>query len=127
MVIFETPASAAMASTLARSRPRALKWLCAASTMRRTRSGSRGLPRRGGDSTCFSAWGIGVFMYLTVQYMPLYFVDSQVHYMKPFMALHPTFQVESEIAMSTDQKQQAQRVAIVTGAATGIGEATARA
>ena len=29
--------------------------------------------------------------------------------------------------MSTDQKQQAQRVAIVTGAATGIGEATARA
>ena len=29
--------------------------------------------------------------------------------------------------MPTDQKQQAQLVAIVTGAATGIGEATARA
>jgi len=31
------------------------------------------------------------------------------------------------MAKSTDQKQQAQPVAIITGAATGIGEATARA
>ena len=33
--------------TLARSNRCALKWLCAASTMRRRRSGSRGRPRRG--------------------------------------------------------------------------------
>src|SRR4051812_6860742 len=38
-----------MASTLARSRPCALKCLCAASRMRRPRSGSRGRPR----------WGLG--------------------------------------------------------------------
>src|SRR4051812_32600176 len=49
-VILDTPASAAMASTLARSRPCSLKCLCAASRMRRTRSGSRGRPR----------WGLGV-------------------------------------------------------------------
>lgn len=35
--------------------------------------------------------------------------------------------MESEIRMSRDQKQQPRPVAIVTGATTGIGEATARA
>jgi NAD(P)-dependent dehydrogenase (short-subunit alcohol dehydrogenase family) len=37
------------------------------------------------------------------------------------------FQREVRQNMSKDQKQQAQRVALVTGAATGIGESTARA
>jgi len=31
--------------------------------------------------------GIGIFLYLTVHYMPLYFLDDQVHYMKTFMTL----------------------------------------
>jgi hypothetical protein len=60
MVIFETSASTAIASTLARSKPCALKWLRAASMMRRQRLGSRGLPRRGVGATSGSVLGMGL-------------------------------------------------------------------
>src|SRR5439155_5229981 len=60
-------------------------WLRAASMMRRKRSGSRGLPRRGWVATSSSVGGTGFFLYLTVHYVPLHLLDYQVQYMEQFM------------------------------------------